>query len=80
MTHRILACGGAFCILGAAATSAAWHLRQANPLRLDQLRQTVRAAVARRGEETLAWLAIGGTLAAMFLTAYQVRQGWEQRQ
>jgi hypothetical protein len=48
-------------------------------LRLDQLGQTVRAAVARRGEETLAWLAIGGTLAAMFLTAYQVRQGWEQR-
>ena len=32
-----------------------------------------------RGRETLAWLAIGGTLAAMFLTAYQVRQGWEQR-
>ena len=39
----------------------------------------MRAAVARRGEETLAWIAIGGTLAAMFLTAYQVRQGWEQR-
>jgi signal transduction histidine kinase len=27
----------------------------------------------------VAWLAIGGTLAAMFLTAHQVRQGWEQR-
>jgi signal transduction histidine kinase len=32
-----------------------------------------------RGTETLAWLAIGGTLAAMFLTAYQVRQGWHER-
>jgi signal transduction histidine kinase len=39
----------------------------------------VRAALARRGEETLAWLAIGGTLAAMFLTAHQVRQGWAER-
>ncbi len=29
--------------------------------------------------ETVAWLAIGGTLAAMFFTAHQVRQGWEQR-
>ncbi|MES2521431.1 MAG: HAMP domain-containing sensor histidine kinase [Gemmatimonadota bacterium] len=27
----------------------------------------------------MAWLAIGGTLAAMFITAYQVRGGWEQR-
>jgi signal transduction histidine kinase len=35
--------------------------------------------MARRGRETLAWLAIGGTLAAMFVTAHQVRQGWEQR-
>jgi signal transduction histidine kinase len=35
--------------------------------------------MARRGRETLAWLAIGGTLVAMVLTAYQVRQGWEQR-
>ena len=35
--------------------------------------------MAGRGRETLAWLAIGGTLAAMFLTAHQVRQGWEQR-
>ena len=35
--------------------------------------------MVRRGRETLAWLAIGGTMAAMFLTAYQVRQGWEQR-
>jgi signal transduction histidine kinase len=48
-------------------------------LRLDQLRQTLRPAVARRGRETVAWLAIGGTLAAMFVTAHQVRQGWEQR-
>ena len=29
--------------------------------------------------ETVAWLAIGGTLAAMFFTAHQVREGWEQR-
>ena len=43
------------------------------------MRQTLRSAVARRGRETVAWLAIGGTLAAMFLTAYQVRQGWAQR-
>ena len=43
------------------------------------MRQTLRSAVARRGRETLAWLAIGGTLAAMFLTAHQVRKGWEQR-
>jgi hypothetical protein len=48
-------------------------------LRLDQLRQTLRSAIARRGSETVAWLAIGGTLAAMLLTAHQVRQGWEQR-
>src|SRR5688572_32606167 len=43
------------------------------------MRQTLRSVTARRGRETLAWLAIGGTLAAMFLTAHQVRQGWEQR-
>ena len=43
------------------------------------MRQTLRAAVKKRGREAIAWLAIGGTLAAMFLTAYQVRQGWEQR-
>ena len=43
------------------------------------MRQIVRSVLARRGRETLAWLAIGGTLAAMFVTAYQVRQGWEQR-
>ena len=43
------------------------------------MRETLRSFVARRGRETLAWLAIGGTLAAMFLTAHQVRQGWEQR-
>jgi signal transduction histidine kinase len=43
------------------------------------MRQTLRSAVARRGGETVAWLAIGGTLAAMFLTAHQVRQGWVQR-
>ena len=43
------------------------------------MRQRLRSAVTTRGRETLAWLAIGGTLAAMFLTAYQVRQGWEQR-
>ncbi|MGZ8493418.1 MAG: sensor histidine kinase, partial [Gemmatirosa sp.] len=48
-------------------------------MRLDQLRQTLRSASARRGRETVAWLAIGGTLAAMFLTAHQVRQGWAQR-
>jgi signal transduction histidine kinase len=35
--------------------------------------------MAGRGRETLAWLAIGGTLVAMFLTAQQVRRGWEQR-
>jgi len=35
--------------------------------------------MARRGRETLAWLAIGGTLVAMFLTAHQVRQGWAER-
>src|SRR5215213_2979597 len=64
---------------GGAAASAARHLRPANSLRLDQMRQTVRSAIARRGRETAAWLAIGGTLAAMFLTAHQVRQGWEQR-
>ena len=43
------------------------------------MRQTLRSAVARRGRETVAWLAIGGTLAALFLTAHQVRQGWAQR-
>ncbi len=48
-------------------------------MRLDQMRQTLRSAVARRCRETVAWLAIGGTLAAMFLTAHQVRQGWTQR-
>ena len=35
--------------------------------------------MARRGAEVVAWLAIGGTLVALFLTAHQVRQGWEQR-
>ena len=43
------------------------------------MRETLRSFVASRGREMLAWFAIGGTLAAMFLTAYQVRQGWEQR-
>src|SRR5688500_79879 len=43
------------------------------------MRLTLRSAVARRGREAAAWLAIGGTLAAMFLTAHQVRQGWAQR-
>ena len=43
------------------------------------MRQTLRSAIARRGPETIAWLAIGGTLAVMFFTAHQVRQGWEQR-
>jgi signal transduction histidine kinase len=43
------------------------------------MRQTFRSTVARRGREAFAWLAIGGTLAAMFLTAYQVREGWAQR-
>src|SRR5688500_20189667 len=43
------------------------------------MRQTVRSTVARRGRETVAWLAIGGTLAALFVTAHQVRQGWAQR-
>ncbi len=43
------------------------------------MRQTLRSAVASRGMEMLAWFAIGGTLVAMFLTAYQVRQGWEER-
>src|SRR5215218_2577374 len=37
------------------------------------------ASFMRRGRETLAWVAIGGTLAAMFFTAHQVRQGWAQR-
>jgi signal transduction histidine kinase len=48
-------------------------------LRFDQMRQTLRSAIARRGRETVAWVAIGGTLAVMFFTAHQVRQGWEQR-
>ncbi|MES3034904.1 MAG: HAMP domain-containing sensor histidine kinase [Gemmatimonadota bacterium] len=43
------------------------------------MRQTLRSAVTRHAGETAAWLAIGGTLAAMFFTAHQVRQGWEQR-
>jgi signal transduction histidine kinase len=43
------------------------------------MRQTLRSTLARRGRETAAWLAIGGTLAAMFFTANQVRDGWEQR-
>src|SRR5688500_14850480 len=43
------------------------------------MRLTLRSAVARRGREAAAWLAIGGTLAAMFLTAHQVRQGWAHR-
>jgi signal transduction histidine kinase len=46
---------------------------------LHQIRQTLQSITRRRGREAIAWLAIGGTLAAMFLTAYQVRQGWEQR-
>src|SRR5687768_9261059 len=62
-----------------AAASVAHHPRPANSLRLDQMRQTLRSALARRGRETVAWLAIGGTLAAMFVTAHQVRQGWEHR-
>ena len=62
-----------------AAPSAVRPPRPAGSLRLDQMRQTVRTALARRGRETVAWLAIGGTLAAMFFTALQVRQGWEQR-
>ena len=43
------------------------------------MRQTLRSAITRRGGEAVAWLAIGGTLAAMFFTAHQVRQGWAQR-
>jgi signal transduction histidine kinase len=43
------------------------------------MRQTLRSVLARRGRETVAWLAIGGTLAAMFVTAHQVRQGWAHR-
>ncbi|WP_284349364.1 sensor histidine kinase [Roseisolibacter agri] len=43
------------------------------------MRQTLRSALARRGRETVAWLAIGGTLAVMLFTAHQVRQGWAQR-
>src|SRR5688500_13815109 len=43
------------------------------------MRQTLRSAIARRGRETVAWLAIAGTLAAMLFTAHQVLQGWEQR-
>ena len=43
------------------------------------MRQTLRSAIARRGIEAVAWLAIGGTLAVLFFTAHQVRQGWEQR-
>jgi signal transduction histidine kinase len=43
------------------------------------MRQSLRSAFARRGRETAAWLAIGGTLAAMFFIAHQVRQGWAQR-
>ena len=67
-----------------ARLGAAARVRSAAPstgkiVRLDQMRQTLRSAVARRGRETLAWLAIGGTLAAMFVTAHQVRQGWAQR-
>lgn len=56
-----------------------FHLPPANSLRLDQLQHTLRSAIARRGKEGVAWLAIGGTLAAMFVTALQVRQGWEER-
>src|SRR5215212_2757962 len=80
VTHRILACAGAPCSVSAPRQrSKRVNLPLANSLRLDQMRQTLRSALARRGRETVAWLAIGGTLAAMFLTAYQVRQGWEQR-
>ena len=43
------------------------------------MRQKLRSAIARRGRETAAWVAIGGTLAAMFVTADQVRRGWDQR-
>src|SRR5688572_30907752 len=39
----------------------------------------MRTALARRGRETLAWLAIGGSLAALLFTAYQVREGWAHR-
>ena len=48
-------------------------------MRLDHVRQRLRSAIAHRGQETAAWLAIGGTLAAMLFTAHQVRQGWTQR-
>jgi signal transduction histidine kinase len=43
------------------------------------MRQTLRSTAARHGRETVAWLAIGGTLAALFFTAHQVRQGWAQQ-
>src|SRR5688500_3547367 len=43
------------------------------------MRQTLRSAIARRGRETVAWLAIAGTLVVMLFTAHQVRQGWEHR-
>lgn len=80
VTHRIVDTAGAGCIVLAFAARVAMQLlRPANSLRLDQMRQTLRSALARRGRETLAWLAIGGTLAAMFVTAYQVREGWAQR-
>src|SRR5215212_4139856 len=80
VTHRILACAGAPCSVSAPRQrSKRVNLPLANSLRLDQMRQTLRSAVSRRGRETIAWLAIGGTLAAMFLTAYQVSQGWAER-
>ncbi|HYW33386.1 MAG TPA: HAMP domain-containing sensor histidine kinase [Gemmatimonas sp.] len=59
--------------------ASAWLLRPVHPLRLAQLRQSLRSIAARRGRETIAWLAIAGTLAAMCFTAYEVREGWEQR-
>jgi signal transduction histidine kinase len=43
------------------------------------MRQTIRSVFGPRRTATLGWLAIGGTLAAMFLAAYQVRQGWHER-
>ena len=48
-------------------------------MRLASLHQSLRGAFARRGREAVAWLAIGGTLAAMLFTAQQVLREWDQR-
>lgn len=65
--------------LSTAVEQAVRKLQPAKPMRLDALRQIVRSTTLRRGREVGAWIALGGTLAAMCFAAYQVQQGWNER-